>query len=470
MKNKIFIKLLATFGVVMLLFSIVLGSVFGALFRSHTIKINRTAMEQKAVSIADTLSTFGRGEKGGYGAYLHFLDELAMAEVWIIDGDLNISTRGRGNHAVSYAQLPANAEKMVSQVISGQISYGEEFSGLLGVSAMTVGAPIWFGDRVEGAVLVHSPVSGIDDAVTQSLMTVLAGCAAALLAAGLAAAVLSYRFTKPLHQMKDTALSMVQGDYEVQTGISSHDEIGQLASVLDTLSQRLNAAEAERENLDKMRKGFVANVSHELRTPVAVLRGSLELLQDGSLTNHDEVNEYYSQMLSESRHLERLINDLLELSRLQDAGFLLQMDEVNLCDVLRDAVRAIRRTAQSRQIFVEAALPDTECVIAGDYDRIRQLILILLDNAVKFSYEHGSVEVSLAYQNDLILTITDHGSGIPPDDIPYIFDRFHKSDAKENKSGTGLGLAIASEIAKRHQASISVQSNEMGTSFQIIFQ
>ena len=154
MKNRIFIKLISTFGAVMLLFSIVLGCVFITLFRSHTIEINRTSMEQKAISIADTLSTFqqggmsGMGGMGGYGAYMRILDELAMAEVWIVDENLNISAQGFGKHMVTYEQLPENAEEIVSKVFSGEITYGVEFSGLLGVSALTVGAPIWVNDEV----------------------------------------------------------------------------------------------------------------------------------------------------------------------------------------------------------------------------------------------------------------------------------------------------------------------------------
>lgn len=148
MKNRIFIKLISTFGAVMLLFSVVLGSVFITLFRSHTMEINRTTMEQKAISIADTLSAFQQSGMGGYGAYMRFLDELAMAEVWIVDENLNISARGFDKHMVSYEQLPENAEQIVSKVFSGEITYGEEFSGLLGVSALTVGAPIWLNDMV----------------------------------------------------------------------------------------------------------------------------------------------------------------------------------------------------------------------------------------------------------------------------------------------------------------------------------
>ncbi len=469
MKNKIFVKLLAIFGVVMLFFSIVLGSVFIALFRDHNIEINRASMEQKAVSIAETLSSFGSGNKGGYGSYMRFLDELVMAEVWIVDQDLSITTRGHGNRFLQYEDLPKNANEMVHEVFFGKITYSEEFSGLLGVSSMTLGAPIIIGEDVVGAVLLHSPVSGITSVVTQGLNTVIIACIVALFLSGIVAALLSYRFARPLLSMKNTALSLTAGDYTAQTGVVSKDEIGQLAAVIDTLSQRLEKADIERKNLDKMRESFVANVSHELRTPVAVLRGSLELLQDGTVDDPKEISEYYHQMLSESRHLERLVNDLLELSRLQDMGFLLHMEEIDLNSVVNDAVRAMRRTAQKKQALVDLSVPDIECIISGDYDRIRQLVVILLDNAIKFSNQNGVVKVELTCQNNFVLTVTNHGIGIPQEEIPFIFDRFHKKDDKNNKSGTGLGLAIASEIVKRHDANISVQSDAESTVFRVTF-
>ncbi|NLX74991.1 MAG: HAMP domain-containing histidine kinase [Synergistaceae bacterium] len=432
-------------------------------------EITRAAMEQKALSIAESRSSFGAGGKGGYGADMRFLDELAMAEVWIVDENLMITSRGQGNHFIRYEDLPENAEEMVREVFSGEITYSEEFSGILGVSALTLGAPIIFDEDIVGAVLLHSPVSGITSAVTQGLGTVILACLAALFVSGILAALLSYLYTKPLLKMKNMALSLIDGDYSVHTGLVSEEEIGQLASVLDTLSQRLQEVESQRENLDKMRESFVANVSHELRTPVAVLRGSLELLQDGLVNNPEEIGEYYQQMLLESRHLERLVNDLLELSRLQDIGFYLRMEEVNLCDVVNDAVRAMRPAAQKKHLSFDLAMPSTECIISGDYDRIRQLLVILLDNAIKFSKDGGLVGVDLNCPNDFILTVVDHGEGILEKDIPFIFDRFHKNDDKSNKIGTGLGLAIASEIVKRHGANISVQSDEEATVFKVVF-
>ncbi|MPM65801.1 Sensor histidine kinase ResE [bioreactor metagenome] len=174
-------------------------------------------------------------------------------------------------------------------------------------------------------------------------------------------------------------------------------------------------------------------------------------------------------MLNESRHLERLVNDLLELSRLQDAGFQLCKEEINLCNVVSDAVRAIRPAAQAKHIVIEATVPKMECLLSGDYGRIRQLLFILLDNAVKFSPEGGAIQINLAKTEGCTLSVTDHGVGIPQEDLPHIFDRFYKTNSKENKNGTGLGLAIASEIVKRHNARISAQNGEDGTSFQVVF-
>lgn len=469
MKNKVFYKFLGAFALVILLFSLALGSVFFFLFRGHTIAINRASMEQKAVSIAQSLSEDQRGKHQGYGAYLAHLDQIAMAEVWIVDAQMNVYLPGWRGSSFQYSQLPENAGSVISQVFAGQTTYGAQFSDSLGTSNLTVGAPIYSGTDVVGAVLLHSPVSGIDSAVRQGLATLAAGCVVGLLLAGIAAAVLSYRLTRPLRTMKETALELAAGHYEVHAGIIAEDEIGQLASTVDILAKHLESAREEREQIDRMRDGFVANVSHELRTPIAILPGYIELLTEGTVTDGGDVREYYRQMLAESRHMERLVNDLLELSRLQDTGFRLTMEDVDLCHVAADAARAIRRQAQKKQLSVEVEFPETECMVHGDYGRIRQMLIILMDNAVKFSYENGSIQISVAESPNPVLRVTDHGAGISQEELPYIFERFYKSNTAENQKGTGLGLAIAQEIAKRHHADIRVSSNQDSTVFEISF-
>lgn len=490
MKNKIFYKFLGAFVLVILLFSLTLGSVFFFLFRNHTIEINRASMEQKAVSIAKSLSeeylsgeqeipsdkqgsqkgkqSSQMGNRPGSRGYLAHLDKIAMAEVWIADAEKNIYTLG-SNRSLQYSELPENAGSVLAQVFEGKTTYGEEFSEPLGAASLTVGAPIYSGTDVIGAVLLHSPVSWIDTAVRYGLTAVAVGCLVGLVLAGIAAAALSYRLTEPLQKMRKTALALADGDYEANTGISSKDEVGQLANTMDVLAKRLEEARNERKEIDKMRDSFVANVSHELRTPIAILRGYIELLADGTVKDDKEVQDSYRQMLAESRHMERLVNDLLELSRLQDGGFYLTMENVNLCDAAADAARAIRRQAQEKGISVESELPDSDCVVRGDYGRIRQMLIILMDNAVKFSHEGGSIQLAVTENPNPTLRVTDHGVGISKEELPYIFERFHKSNSAENQKGSGLGLAIAKEIAKRHDAEIGVQSEKGSTVFEISF-
>ncbi len=474
MRRKMVWKLAACFAAVLVLFAAVLGGVYASAFRRHTVSVNREAMEAQAASVAETLASFekgagtGRGRRGGYGAYLRFLNELAAGEIWIVDTDQSLLAPGRDRMLRN--SLPAGAEDIVERVLSGENAWGEGFSDMLDAPALTVGVPILLEGGVSGAVLLHSPISGVNEAVEQALAILCAGAAAALALAGGAAVWLSWRFTVPLEQMRKTALQLAEGDYTAKTAVDQPDEIGQLARTIDRLAERLDAAEAQRAALDQLKQDFVANVSHELRTPVAVLRGSLEVLQDGTVSRREEVSAYYAQMLAESRHLERLVNDLLDLSRLQDVQFRLEAEEVNLCDVVRDAGRAIRQSARGKEISVSVLCPEEACLLAGDYGRVRQLLMILLDNAVKFSAPGGAVELALEREaGAFAVRVSDHGRGIPPEELPHIFDRFWRAGGGGNRSGTGLGLTIARQIAARHGAEISAESGGGETRFTVRF-
>ncbi|MDW2800737.1 ATP-binding protein [Clostridium boliviensis] len=487
MNKKIIWRLVASFAAVLLLFTAILGTVFVSMFRQHTIAITRSSMEKRAVSIAETLALYENGEgqgpetgmgmgmgmgrhgMGGYGSYLHFIDQIAMATVWIVDNDRNLISASHDGIS-SRQELPENADKIISRVLEGEITYGEEFSGLLNAPTLTVGVPIRTADGISGAVLLHSPVSGVNEAVLQGLSALAAGAFIALVLAGMAAVWLSYRFTNPLRRMKDAARCLAEGDYTAKTGVVQEDEIGQLAQTIDLLSIRLTEAKKQQAALDQMKQDFAANVSHELRTPVAVLRGSLEVLWDGTVNTPEEIRDYYDQMLAESRHLERLVNDLLDLSRLQDDQFSLDIGEVNLCDVIRDSQRAIRRKAEEKKLQLLVESPEVECVVAGDYGRLRQLVLILLDNAVKFSPQQGKVGLTVSKEaQGCLITVTNSGEEIPAETIPFLFDRFYKTNSLQNRSGTGLGLAIAKQIADRHHAQIRVESSKGKTSFFVRF-
>ena len=475
MKSRIARKLSLYFLAVLLLFAIIIGSLFIALFRSHTIELHKADLQARALSIAATLATYMSGEsqgvgngQGGYGAYLRLIDEIAMTDVWIVDRDLSLITSGHtGSVAYNYADLPNDAEAVVETVFMGETTFSEGFSNLLNAPTITVGTPIVVSGIVAGALLLHTSVDNINQAAMQGVSILIISLCIALVLALLLSFFFAYAFTKPLHKMKLAASSLSLGDYDAKTGVAQDDEIGALADTIDGLGERLSIAKRESDALDNMRRDFISNISHELRTPVTVMRGYLEALSDEVVSDAGQVHAYHRQLLKESEFLMRLVNDLLELSRLQNAEFSIEMEELNLSNVIHDAIRSVRRMADGKGIRITERIDTDTIPFTGDYARLRQMFLIVLDNAIKFSHTGGSINVILSQH---AVTIRDDGIGISEKDLPHIFERFYHERSEQNKSGTGLGLSIAKQIADRHGIAVNVESEEsVGTAFAFVF-
>ncbi len=240
------------------------------------------------------------------------------------------------------------------------------------------------------------------------------------------------------------------------------------AGLLEELERSRAAAAAEKQAGQE----FISSVSHELRTPVAVIRGSLEALCDGVVDDPAEVKEYHRQMLAESIYLQHLVNDLLEYSRLQNKVYELNAEPVNVCDVADDVFRSIKSIATAKNVEFVKDMKADFYFIWGDYVRLRQMLIVLLDNAVKFTEPGGKVTL-LCEKSDgrLKVCIADTGCGIKPEDIDGIFIRFHRAMSDQNRNGTGLGLPIAKEIAERHGAVMTVESEVgKGTVFSVEFE
>ncbi|SEW44826.1 sensor histidine kinase [[Clostridium] fimetarium] len=475
MKNKIVWKLSIYFITSLLVFAFIISGIFIYLFRINTIELHKNELEQRATKISKTLSSITsdsirKNQGSGYGAYLKFLNDIAMSDVWIVDENLNIITAGNDQVSqYSFSDLPSNAEEIVKEVFSGKTEFSESFSNILDTPTLTVGTPIKDDSgNIFGVVLLHSPVNGIDLAISKGIVILVFSIGIALMIAILLSIGFSFTFTKPLKSLNLTAIKLTEGDYTVKTNVKQSDEIGTLAMNMDILAQRLNESSMESEKLEQLRRDFIANISHELRTPVTVIRGSLEALNDGIITKEAQVLEYYSQMLAESKHLQRLIGDLLDLSRLQNTDFQLEMTQISICEVLSDVIRSAKSLAKDKQIEFVVNNNFKDCALLGDYGRLRQMILIIVDNAIKFSPQNGHIYINVSQDKNLILSIRDEGRGINNDDLPYVFDRFYKTKSIENKNGTGLGLAIAKQIAIRHNATIKLV-NEIGVGCEFVF-
>ena len=227
---------------------------------------------------------------------------------------------------------------------------------------------------------------------------------------------------------------------------------------------------SESEHLEQTRRDYVANVSHELRTPLTALRGLVEPLADGMVRNEDDRMRYYGIILHETLRLSRLIDDMLELSRLQARTIAFKTFPFDLNDLLIELKAKFTPIMNDATITFHIEYKSGPCpTVMGNPDRVEQILIILMDNAKKYTAAGGTITISteLNEKKDLVLvSVKDTGQGIHEYDIDHIFDRFYKADRARGKKGTGLGLSIAKELLNYMGETITVQSDYgEGTTF-----
>ncbi|MBN9655338.1 PAS domain-containing protein [Halobacillus sp. GSS1] len=227
---------------------------------------------------------------------------------------------------------------------------------------------------------------------------------------------------------------------------------------------------SELKQLEQMRKDFVANVSHELKTPITSIRGFSETLLDGAMKDEKMLEQFLQIILKESGRLQSLIQDLLELSKLERDDFLLNVEQIEVQRLLNDLLPIVEQHADQKQVKLHASVQGNT-KIQGDSSRLKQVFMNLLTNAINYSGDEG--EVTLEFQeseNHVTIKITDNGVGIPKEEISRIFERFYRVDKarSRNSGGTGLGLAIVKHIVEAHEGTIHVESEvDVGTAFYV---
>ncbi|WP_066366565.1 ATP-binding protein [Neobacillus fumarioli] len=225
----------------------------------------------------------------------------------------------------------------------------------------------------------------------------------------------------------------------------------------------------EERQLEKMRQDFIANVSHELRTPISMLQGYSEAIVDDIAETQEEKKEMARVIYDESLRMGRLVNELLDLARMEAGHIQLSMEEVNLESFINRIIYKFQGMAKDNEISLSAELENAIPAISLDPDRIEQVLTNLIDNAMRHTPKGGTILITVTLdQKGITIKVKDSGSGIPEEDLPFVFERFYKADKARTrgKSGTGLGLAIAKNIIEAHNGTISVQSKYgQGTTF-----
>jgi signal transduction histidine kinase len=375
------------------------------------------------------------------------LPEREIARVLDENGNLVASPFGRAEDA-----LPLSAEGLAA--LQNQQDWWESDT-VSGEKMLIYSRPIVkIGDTVYIVQIARSLTER--DRTLKSLATTLgvAGLLTILIAFGVGW-ILSGLTLRPIHRITQTAREI--GDERDFTRrvdyIGPQDEVGNLANTFNQMLARLQDAYQKLEHSLQMQRDFVADVSHELRTPLTTLRGNLGLLHRNPPTPPEEQADILSDMVDESDRLIRLVNDLLTLAR-ADAGRSLAKEALEIQLVLEETVRQAHQLDANRPIHLNGS-PDAS--ILGDRDAFKQVMLILLDNALKHSDGDVTIDVS---RNDtrVNIRVQDHGSGMSPEKIEHAFDRFYRGEDSPIAPGFGLGLPIAKALVEGMDGTIAIDS------------
>ncbi len=305
----------------------------------------------------------------------------------------------------------------------------------------------------DGTVLAVVEVSRAVDEI-QSFLRVLrlvlvAAGGLAVLAALLASLLLARQVTRPLHQMESATQALASGDLSRRLSVTSEDEIGRLAASINRMA-------ADLARLEAARREFIAKISHDLRTPLTAIKGFVVNLQD---TAPDEMQAALGTMDEQTDRLIRLVNDLLILSRLQRGELHLQRAQVDLVDVARSAGALVGEKANRLGVALSLDLPEHLSTVSGDADRLQQVVVNLLDNALKFTPPGRSVLVQVAAgRAEITLRVLDEGRGLTEQEASLAFEPYFRGPG----GGAGLGLTIAHEIIAAHQGRIWLQARPEG--------
>ena len=456
--SKITRKLFLYFVIVSLVLAGTAFAGFYGTFRYYSYQEYNRELQDRAEVIRARLEHFMRDCNGAQelSAYIKVLDDVTLADAYFI------SREGETFTCPCPCRTTVKIEKKPSAQVeqfAQQVFESGQYMQVKDAKRDSVGIPVREGAETTAVVVIVDTFEVDRGSFLMAVASLLGCLAAASLLASAVARNMARKFMEPIHRIAFAVSELACGNYHVKTEVRDQNEIGNLARQTDLLAEKLEETDKERARMEQMQKDYIANLSHELRTPVTVIRSSMEALYD-EVVPEEKVKEYQKQMLSETISLQRLINDMLELSRLENKDFPISRELLDLRTVLEDAARSVRMLAREKRIQVKLAIPEEELPFEGDYGRLKQMFLAVLDNSVKYSDPDKTIRVQITVKSDdYYIVIEDEGCGIARDKISRIFDKFYRL-SKERAPGTGLGMVIVKSIADRHQIDIRIQSEE----------
>lgn len=464
--RSFYVKNFITAAALVMLSFIILGASFVLVGRSYALKERRETIESNVIELSRLASAYSNDGSLDDWNFRIMLSSIAQSTgnhcfLTRLDGSIFICS----DQALHCSHLGFVVPDTIVSSLRDHSSYSglSKLGGLYEESSYIAALPvITQHGEVTSYVFVASNVSGVIQA-WRSLLNIFLIAAFSIMVLALITSFISAKMrARPINEMADAAVKFAHGDFSSRVSVDNrNDEIGDLAVSFNQMAESLEQSESRRSD-------FISNVAHELKTPMTTISGFADGILDGTIPQTEQ-RRYLETISAETKRLNRLVRSMLDLSRMQSATYEeLMQKSFDVSEILAETLVLFEPKINAKKLDVNVSLPEDPMPVCGDRDSITQVIYNLLENAVKFADPGSELGVSLFKQNSkAYVSIKNHGPTIPEDELPLIFDRFHKTDRSRSidRDGYGLGLYIVKTILGNHREDIVATSRDGVTEF-----
>lgn len=464
MFKSIFSKHFTVMSLVIVISFLAMGGMQMLFSTRYWVSENRERLTENAQNVAEFTAANTTQNPANPSSY------LISAAVEPVLGMLSIAVDGTGlivdnNYRVVMSSDATQSlvgqtldESVQNRLKNGKGDYFtvDNFGGLYASRQYTVGVPIrTSAGEALGYVFMSTSAERMGAYVGDNFQVFFLSALGVLTLTFIVLYALTYRLVRPLRQMAAATRAFGEGDFSVRVPVEGKDEVAELATALNSMAVSLSSVEG-------MRRSFVANVSHELKTPMTTIAGFIDGILDGTIPG--EKRDYYLKIVSdEVKRLSRLVKSMLDLSRIDNGQLKLTPVQFDLTEVACNTLLSFEQRIENKKITIVDLEDCQREEVCADYDLIGQVVYNLLDNAVKFTNEGGSISLRVYREpGRVVCAVRNSGMGIAAQEMPHIFERFYKSDQSRglDKNGVGLGLYIVKTVINLHHGEIKVRSVE----------
>ncbi|ANE46640.1 hypothetical protein SY83_10580 [Paenibacillus swuensis] len=441
-------RIMLNFGVIIVAIVLTLSILFLTAVRQYYFGGARQALEERAEVYSALYSKYlGNQPLVEKSRYIleNMNEEEGFTTTQIVDpsGRLVVDSNGFSGDQLPLTGDLAAALKGKPHMWTGVTELGEE--------VIAVAYPLKEAGQTVGAIRYMTSIERLNTAVRNLTWMTTAVALTVILLSMTGSYLLAVRMIRPVQELTKAAKTMARGDFRHRAVIRHEDEIGQLAFSMNHMAEEI-------ERNERLKNDFIASVSHELRTPLTSIQGWSETLAEGDLQDKEELTTGLTVISRESLRLSGLVEDLLDFSKLQAQSITIYRERLDLRRMMDEIGQqyAVKRSRGGVRLEIDYA--EEPLWVSGDENRLRQVLINVMDNAIKFAKTEGGfirLEGTTEHQ-EVILKVIDNGTGIAPGDLPYVTRKFYKGDTK--RSGSGIGLALSQEIVQVHGGAMELQS------------